>query len=146
MGSRPRQDEAISNRRAVILVDSSAWIEYLRTAESDAHLRLRSLIEDRGAIAITDVITMEVLAGARTERDGHQLRRLLERATPLPPRPFFDHESAARIYRTCRQEGEVPRQMTDCMIAAVAIRHGVPLLHNDRDFDLIARHTALQIA
>ena len=130
----------------MILVDSAAWIEYLRTTGSVAHHRLRSLIEDQEAIAITDVVAMEILAGAQTERDGHQLRRLLERAAPLPTRPFFDHESAAGIYRACRQEGEAPKQMTDCLIAAVAIHHGVPLLHNDRDFDLIARHTALQIA
>ncbi len=130
----------------MILVDSSAWIEYLRTTGSVAHLRLRSLIEDQEAIAITDVVAMEVLAGARSDRDSHQLRRLLERAAPMPTRPFFDHESAARIYRACRYEGETPRQIADCLIAAVAIHHGVPLLHNDRDFDLIARHTALQIA
>jgi hypothetical protein len=32
------------------------------------------------------------------------------------------------------------------LIAAVAIRAGVPLLHAEQDFDQIASHCALQIA
>ena len=33
----------------------------------------------------------------------------------------------------------------DCLIAAVAIRESASVLHNDRDFDVIAQHTELQI-
>ncbi|MGZ5294241.1 MAG: PIN domain-containing protein [Actinomycetota bacterium] len=33
----------------------------------------------------------------------------------------------------------------DCLIAAVAIREGATVLHADRDFDVIARHTDLRI-
>jgi predicted nucleic acid-binding protein len=129
----------------VTLVDSSAWIEYLRGTESPAHLRLRGLIEDDEAIAITDVVAMEVLAGARRPGEASALQRLLGRARPLPTRPFFDHEAAARIFRACRAKGEIPRSLADCMIAAVAIRTGVPVLHADRDFDVIARHTELRV-
>ena len=35
--------------------------------------------------------------------------------------------------------------MLDCLLAAVAIREGVPLLHNDRDFEVLARHTPLEL-
>ncbi|MDQ3574904.1 MAG: hypothetical protein M3378_03865 [Actinomycetota bacterium] len=34
----------------------------------------------------------------------------------------------------------------DCLIAAVAIGAGVPLLHADADFEVLARHTELQVA
>lgn len=129
----------------MILADSSAWIEYLRGTGSDTHIRLRTLIERDDAIATTDTIAMELLAGAAGQTEANHLRRLLERATPLPTRPFFDHEAAAAIYRTCRSEGETPRSVTDCLIAAVAIHHEIPVLHRDRDFDSIARHTALQV-
>ena len=37
------------------------------------------------------------------------------------------------------------RRLIDCLIASVAIRAGVPVLHYDTDFDVLARHTALQI-
>lgn len=128
------------------LVDSSAWIEYLRGTGSRTHVRLRSLLEGSVPIAVTDVIAMEVLAGAGKRPTERDLERLLGRARPLPTRPFFDHRAAAQIYRQCRSEGETPRSLSDCIIAAVAIHHGIPILHADRDFDLIARHTALRIA
>ena len=35
--------------------------------------------------------------------------------------------------------------MVDCLIAAHGIRREVPLLHADRDFDALARHTPLAI-
>ncbi len=130
----------------MILVDSSAWIEYLRATESPTDHRLTGLLGEELEIAITDFVAMEVLAGARSPQNDHDLRRLLERAVPLPSRPFFDHEVAAQIYRTCRVAGDTPRKLADCLIAAVAIQRDLPILHNDRDFDLIARHTALQIA
>jgi predicted nucleic acid-binding protein len=30
-------------------------------------------------------------------------------------------------------------------VAAVAVRHDVPVLHRDRDFDVLARHTPLRV-
>jgi hypothetical protein len=36
--------------------------------------------------------------------------------------------------------------MVDCLIAAVAIRHDVPVLAKDRDFEALAAHTPLRLA
>ena len=35
------------------------------------------------------------------------------------------------------------RTLTDCLIAVVALRESLPVLHADRDFDVLARHTSL---
>ncbi len=56
-----------------------------------------------------------------------------------------DYEEAAALYRRCRAGGETIRNLLDCLIAAVAIRNNAPVLHRDRDFDALARHTELQI-
>jgi hypothetical protein len=69
---------------------------------------------------------------------------LLARASLLPTRAA-DYEQAAVLYRTCRRGGETVRKLIDCLIAATAIRSGVPLLHADTDFDALARLTDLQI-
>jgi hypothetical protein len=37
------------------------------------------------------------------------------------------------------------RGLADCLIAVPAINAGAPILHADRDFDAIARHTPLQV-
>jgi len=36
--------------------------------------------------------------------------------------------------------------MLGCLIAAVAVDAGIPVLHADADFDVLARHTALKVA
>lgn len=95
-------------------------------------------------IAICDPIRMEVLAGARDEAHLRQLRGLLARATVLPTGPA-DYEAAAALYRVCRRRGETVRKLIDCLIGAIAVREDVPLLHADSDFDVLARHTALEI-
>ena len=56
-----------------------------------------------------------------------------------------DYYDAAALYRRCRRQGETVRKLADCLIAAVAIRAEIPILHNDRDFDTLARHTELQV-
>ena len=52
------------------------------------------------------------------------------------PRRGFD--GAVTIYRRCRQAGVTPRGLIDCMIAAIAVRHGVAVLASDADMARIA--------
>lgn len=87
---------------------------------------------------------MEVLAGARDESQLRRLRSVLARAVLIPTQAT-DYEDAATLYRRCRGQGETVRKLLDCLIAAVAIRADVPILHIDADFDVLARHTELRV-
>ena len=49
------------------------------------------------------------------------------------------------MYRACRSAGATIRSIGDCLIAVAVIRADAEILHNDRDFDTIARHTGLRI-
>ncbi len=129
----------------MVLVDTSAWIEFFRATGSATHHRIRGDLGSLAALATTDVILMEVLAGARDAGHLQRLRRLLSGSRMLPLQGLADFEDAAALYRTCRAQGITIRRLTDCLIASVAIRTGVPLLHADHDFDLIARCSRLQI-
>jgi predicted nucleic acid-binding protein len=129
----------------VILVDTSAWVEFLRGTGSDVHLRTRRLLE-RDELATTDVVLMEVLAGARDDRHRDRLQALLARCEFIATEGPRDHEDAAQIYRICRRTGDTVRTLTDCLIAAVALRAGLPVLHRDTDLATIARHTRLTLA
>lgn len=130
----------------MILVDSSAWIEFLRATGSSTHRRVRSALEQGSALASTDVIVMEVLAGARDDADRDRLRRLLYGLEFLAVDGPADYERAAELYRLCRRRGETPRKLSDCLIAAVAIRCAAELLCEDADFEAIARHAPLRLA
>lgn len=128
-----------------MLVDSSAWIELLRATGSPADHRLTQALESDEALATTGVVLLEILAGARDERQASDLRRLLDRCRFLALEEPSDHEAAAALYRTCRRAGPTIRRLPDCLIAAVAIRVGAPLLHQDSDFDAIARNAPLSV-
>jgi predicted nucleic acid-binding protein len=125
----------------LILIDTSAWVEFLRDTGSPVCERVDELLSSR--IATCDAVRMEVLAGARDEDHLQQLRRLLARATLLPTESI-DFDSAASLYRSCRSQGRTVRKLIDCLIAAVAIRANVPILHLDEDFNGIAAVTALR--
>jgi predicted nucleic acid-binding protein len=126
----------------VILIDTSAWIEFLRDTKSPVCVRVDKLLS--GEIAICEPVRMEVLAGARDERHLRDLRRLLARAI-LIPTEATDYEEAAALYRVCRRRGETVRKLIDCLIASIVIRTGSSILHFDTDFDVLARHSPLQI-
>ena len=127
----------------MILIDTSAWIEFLRDTGSPACEQVEVALGQE--IAVCDAIRMEVLAGARDEGHLQSLRGLLARGSILPTRPA-DYDEAAALYRRCQREGETVRRLMDCLIGAVAMRAGVAVLHWDRDFEVLARHTRLQVA
>jgi predicted nucleic acid-binding protein len=73
------------------------------------------------------------------------LRRLLLRFTLLRFDVASDFDSAARIYRRCRAAGITPRGMVDCMIAAVAWRHGSSLLAQDVDLVRVCQTFGIEL-
>lgn len=117
----------------MVLVDSSVWIRVQRRRASLAD----SIPADEEA-ALCPVVFMEVLRGSRTETYG-VVREMLTSAAMLDdPVPLERFEEAARIYMNCRSAGVTPSAM-DCLVAACAIAHDVPLVHDDGDFVHIAR-------
>ena len=122
----------------MILVDTSAWVEFDRATSSPVDTRLTELIITTDEVAVSEPIVMEVLAGARDDRRETDLRRLMDRFTLLRFDAGIDFHGAIRTYRTCRRSGVTPRGMVDCMIAAVALRSGAGLLTADADLDRVA--------
>lgn len=129
----------------MILADTSAWVEYDRATGSTVDERLADLIATDGPLMVTEPVLMEVLAGARSDEREQDLRGMLLSFGFLAFDAVSDFEAAARIYRRCRSVGVTPRGMVDCMIAAVARRHGAALLSWDVDMDRVARVIGLEL-
>jgi predicted nucleic acid-binding protein len=129
----------------MILVDTSAWIEYFRATGSTAAIEVRRLLSDEtGQTAMCEPIAMEILCGAADENVHATLERLVNGLPSLSVDSTVDFRTAADIYRAARRAGETIRSSTDCLIAAVAIRHGARIVHRDADFDVITRITSLE--
>jgi len=129
----------------VILADTSAWVEFDAGAGSTVDARITTLIESNGPLVATQPVIMEVLAGARSTKREHDLRRLLLRFRLLGFDAAIDFDAAARIYRKCRSAGVTPRGMVDCMIAAVAWRHGATILAADVDLKRVAAVIGIEL-
>lgn len=123
----------------MILADTSAWVEFDRATGSAVDRRLTELIREDGALAVTEPVLMEVMAGARDDQREQALRRLLLRYRLLAFDAAADFDAAARIYRRCRQEGVTPRGMVDCLIASVARRSRATLLAQDAGITRVAQ-------
>jgi predicted nucleic acid-binding protein len=130
----------------MIVPDTSAWVELRRATQSPAHHTLRRLLETEAAIATTEPVVMELLAGARSRRDLIETRGVLLALPLVRVGGLATYEHAADIARRCRLAGSPLSHGLDTLIAAVAIREGAAVLHADRDFDVMAEHTELRIA
>jgi predicted nucleic acid-binding protein len=122
-----------------VIVDSSVWIAHLRGANSPGARRLATALAGREHIQLPDIVLLEVLRGASSPGNFLRLERTfltLPRLVPADPRLLA--RNAAHLYARCRWAGFTPRSGNDCLIACCAIEAGQPLLHEDRDFRLIA--------
>lgn len=125
----------------MILADTSAWIEFLRRTGSSLDSRMSELTRSRGVV-VTEPVEMEILAGRISSEV--RFRRLLG-SFPLARVERGDYVTAASLFRSARSTGRPPRSLLDCLVAAVAIRHDLPLLAADRDFDAIAAVSPLRL-
>jgi predicted nucleic acid-binding protein len=131
----------------MILVDTSAWVEYFRATGSSAALEVRRLLSDQpNEVAMCEPIAMEILSGAVDDGRHAKLEQLVNGLPSLTVDNAIDFRSAAGIYRAGRRAGQTIRSLNDCLIAAVAIRHEAGIVHRDADFEVIAQMTSLQAA
>ena len=125
----------------MLLVDTSAWIEVFR---KPAGLDLADVGGLDQVVTCLPVV-QEVLQGFRDEsafrmaRDAMLALPCVE--SPLPQARF---EEAAALYRSARRAGFTVRSGIDCLIAACAIRHGLTVLHKDRDFAVLGKIAGLR--
>jgi predicted nucleic acid-binding protein len=121
------------------LVDTSVWIDFLR-GRNVAHVgTLSSLLEGDDIVGVAPIIVQEILQGADSEERFEKWRKYFsDLFCYIPQDHEAAHVSAARLYLQCRRKGKTPRSSNDCLIATIAVEHGLTLLHNDRDFDVIA--------
>ncbi len=127
----------------MIVVDSSAWVDFLRGAGTSQDTGVQTLVLRNEAV-VPDVVRLEILAGAGTEARAAELGRLLARgvaATSLSQ----DYDLAAELFRRARRSGATVRSLVDCLIAAMCLRLELPVLARDRDFEVLSEISTLVV-
>ncbi len=131
-------------RDDLFLLDTSIWLEVLPPERGSSSIRDRvdSLLSaDR--VASTGMVRLELLGGARSQREWDRLRDLLSALHLLPVTEDHWQEAAQMGFQLRRQGVTVP--FTDLLIGAVTITSGAVLVHRDRHFDFIASYLPLKV-
>jgi hypothetical protein len=126
----------------MMLVDTSVWIDFFANRTTAQVRALDVALDNRKRICICGVILTEVLQGFRFDAEFLEAREFLDDLTYLEASKET-HRHAAELFRALRKRGITVRGADDSRIAALALEYGVPLLHNDRDFEAFERHFGL---
>ncbi|MDQ2721014.1 MAG: PIN domain-containing protein [Bacteroidota bacterium] len=127
-----------------IIVDTSIWIDFYNGISNEGVEILKSIMLSDD-IVIPAIIVQEILQGIKEKK----LLSFVEDS--LLGFQFFNYDmyeaafEAAALYRLLRTKGVTVRSSNDCSIAWLCISNNFPILHNDKDFDNIAKHTSLKI-
>jgi predicted nucleic acid-binding protein len=120
--------------KQVKLVDTSAWVDYLRSGQGEVAEKVESLLLSDEA-AWCDMVMLELWNGARGQEEK---RKLSELASALPRLETDSDvwEQARRLATRCRDKGHtIPA--SDILIAACAARHAVELEYKDSHFNTV---------
>ena len=116
------------------LIDTNAWIFYLKRSGSPVEARLQST--PAGEVAVCSVVWAELLHGARKYGNRQDRVERVERTlAPFHSLPFDD--AAARHYADLRDVLEARGEVigpNDLLIAAIARNHGLTLVTNNLEF------------
>ncbi len=128
-----------------VVVDTSAWIEYLRQTGSPHNLAIRKAIRQGDELLVVEPAYLELLAGPRDDAGVLRIHRFVNQFEIVTIAPLVDSMLAAELYRASRRGGKTVRAMIDCLIAAMALRREAAVLGKDKDFEVLTRHTPLRL-
>jgi predicted nucleic acid-binding protein/Arc/MetJ family transcription regulator len=94
-------------------------------------------------VAINGIIELELLGGARTEKEYERLKRRLDALYYIETTKLLWDDASRLAFDLKRKGINIP--FTDILIAASAMREKTILLHADIHFDTIARHIDLKV-
>ncbi len=120
-----------------VLVDTSAWVDFLNGYDSAERQTLGGLIAGDDELCTCGVIVAEVFQGLRHDKGRDELQRLFRNLLFLEPTGIDLYLRAAEVYRTLRRRGTTVRSTIDCVIAVLAEENGCSVLARDRDLEAI---------
>lgn len=122
----------------VELADTSVWARIGRPA-----LAWFATAVEEGRIAVCDQVALEVLFSTRDANDFRATEEALLACPWLSIEPA-DWDAARRVFRTLADQVPLHHRQVkipDLLIAAVAARHEMTVVHYDADYELIANIT-----
>lgn len=126
----------------MLLIDTSVWISVFRDRSGQVRQQIEALIANQ-EVLLTRFTQLELLQGSLNEQEWTLLSTYLETQDYIELTPH-SWQAAARIYYDLRRQGLTVRSPIDCCIAQAALENNLLLIHNDRDFEIIAQVRSLR--
>ncbi|MDZ7772119.1 MAG: PIN domain nuclease [Balneolaceae bacterium] len=125
-------------------MDTSVWIDYFNGVVNwQTDYLEQSLSSD--SIIIGDIILTEILRGFRKDRDYYTARDFLDFLECVQLGGKEMAMKSASNYRFLRSGGITIRKTVDLIVGTWCAEHSMPLLHNDKDFDHMAKKLDLKV-
>lgn len=129
----------------VAIFDTTIWIDLSKNVESrETDLLLEYVANYPSQIYLTPTIIQEILQGVKTKKDFEYRLNVLSSFNCFKDDWIKTSVLAAQLFFDLRKKGVTIRKSTDCLIAQIAIQNDALLVHNDRDFEQIAKHNNLK--
>ena len=122
-----------------VLIDTCGWVDFLRPGASSLGDRVEQALSEDAAL-LCSVTVAELLQGVKNKKEKQQLESLFAHVERLAVEDE-DWTTAGHALQALRTKG-IQLPLTDALIAAVARRHGVPVLTVDAHF----KHLGVELA
>lgn len=129
-----------------VLIDTSAWIDFLNGVSSPERRAVADLLSASHDLCTCGVVVAEVFQGLRKDKGRTQLAELFRDLTFLEPEGIDFYFRAADLYRDLRRRGKTIRSTIDCLIMVLAEEHDCSVLARDRDMETILSSGLLSVA
>ncbi|MBN1625496.1 MAG: PIN domain-containing protein [Deltaproteobacteria bacterium] len=127
------------------LADTSVWIDLFNDVSTKEAMQLQKYIETDYPVYLCAVILQEILQGFSNDKDYKLVKDLFLSYPFLETKPLQFAVGAAELYRNLKKAGKTIRKSNDCLIAYHAIFYNIPVLHRDRDFNIMSKHSNLKV-
>jgi predicted nucleic acid-binding protein len=129
-----------------VLVDTSAWVDFLNGYASRECSALRFLLQEEHDLCTCGIIVSEVFQGLRRDKSRPKVEKLFKELTFLEPSGLPLYLRAAEIFRLLRKKGKTIRSTIDCIIVAIAEENDSYVLARDSDMEIIIGSGLVEVA
>jgi len=120
------------------LLDTSAWV----LAERHRAVAERFAREARsGSLGLSTITALEVL---NTARNAEAYRAILNRLRRMPWYDLSDQRAAVEVQHRLALRSQHRTSIPDVIVAATAAEHGLTVLHDDSDYERLAKAAGIQ--
>ncbi|MCB0551478.1 MAG: PIN domain nuclease [Phaeodactylibacter sp.] len=128
-----------------VLVDTSVWVQFFNGIESPQVEYLKQGIQEDHPLYLCPIIIQEILQGIRSDQDYENVKDSILAFPILDWDPIEASIATAQLYRSLRKKGVTIRKSNDCLIGAFAQKFDLAVLHEDRDFSIMAEQGVIRV-